>query len=133
MPTGRCLCGAVQFFIRDHFEYAGYCHCSRCRAATGSAFSAFAATRTGNLQIVTGHESVSLYERNEDNLGKFCRRCGSMLYYIVRNGQYAHVQMGTLLDDPGIQPQFHIFVGSKAPWHDIADSLPQFQKLPPGL
>jgi hypothetical protein len=25
----------------------------------------------------------------------------------------------------------HIYVGSKAPWHDITDSAPQFDEMPP--
>jgi hypothetical protein len=28
---------------------------------------------------------------------------------------------------PGVRPALHIFVGSKAPWFDIADDLPQQQ------
>ena len=39
--------------------------------------------------------------------------------------------MGTLVGDPGIRPMFHIFTGSKAPWHEITDSLPQYAELPP--
>jgi hypothetical protein len=39
--------------------------------------------------------------------------------------------MGTLVGDPGLRPMFHIFVGSKAPWHEIADSLPRHDELPP--
>jgi hypothetical protein len=33
--------------------------------------------------------------------------------------------MGTLVDEPTIRPQRHIFVGSKAPWFTITDDLPQ--------
>ena len=49
----------------------------------------------------------------------------------MRDGQFFHVKMGTLLDDPGIRPTFHIFVGSKAPWHEITDALPHYAELPP--
>ena len=56
-----------------------------------------------------------------------CARCGSLLYSLVRNGGWVHVTMGTLLDDPSIRPTAHIFVGSKAPWFDITDGLPQYQ------
>jgi hypothetical protein len=38
--------------------------------------------------------------------------------------------LGTLNEDPGQKPEFHIFVGSKAPWHDITDNLPQFDEWP---
>jgi hypothetical protein len=30
-------------------------------------------------------------------------------------------------------PQAHNFVGSKAPWHDITDALPQFKEYPPEI
>ena len=36
--------------------------------------------------------------------------------------------MGSLVDDPIIRPTEHIFVGSKAPWFEITDSLPQSEE-----
>ena len=60
-----------------------------------------------------------------------CRVCGSLLYSVVREGAYAHVAMGTLVDEPSIQPSMHIFVGSKAGWHEITDNLPQHLTFPP--
>ncbi|MGI4959803.1 MAG: GFA family protein, partial [Janthinobacterium lividum] len=35
-----------------------------------------------------------------------------------------------LVDEPSIRPSMHIFVGSKAPWFEITDGLPQFDELP---
>lgn len=35
-----CLCGAVRFEIAPPFSGFRYCHCSRCRKATGSAHAA---------------------------------------------------------------------------------------------
>jgi hypothetical protein len=43
------------------------------------------------------------------------------------------IPAGTIDDDPGIQPQAHIFVAYKAPWFEITDNLPQFAKKPPGM
>jgi hypothetical protein len=40
---------------------------------------------------------------------------------------------GNLEEDPGIRPQSHIFVGSKASWYTITDSLPQHEGYPPEL
>jgi hypothetical protein len=41
--------------------------------------------------------------------------------------------MGGLDDDPGVRPQFHIFVDSKAPWFEIQDKLPRHPEAPPPL
>ncbi len=35
-------------------------------------------------------------------------------------------------DDPGSRPMCHVFVGSKAPWHQITDDLPRYDGFPPG-
>ena len=48
----------------------------------------------------------------------------------MRDGAYVHVALGSLVDDAGIRPTEHIFVGSKAPWFEITDDLPQFDEYP---
>ena len=30
------------------------------------------------------------------------------------------------IPDPGVKAERHVFVGSKAPWFDITDDLPQY-------
>ena len=34
--------------------------------------------------------------------------------------------------DPAVRPALHMFVGSKAPWWEITDELPQFEEWVPG-
>jgi hypothetical protein len=127
--TGRCLCGAVTYAVADAFHYAMYCHCSNCRRATGSAFKPFAGVPREKLSIVQGEQYVRTYGDGE-NFDVHCRECGSLLYSVVREGTYVHVTMGTLVDEPSIRPSKHIFVGSKANWHDITDDLPQYEAFP---
>ena len=51
---GACACGAVRYEVADAFLYAANCHCSRCRAATGTAFKAFAGIEREKLAITAG-------------------------------------------------------------------------------
>jgi len=44
----------------------------------------------------------------------------------------AIVPLGCLDDAPQIAPQEHIWVDSKAVWHTIEDTLPQYAQGPPG-
>ena len=55
--AGKCGCGAARYRVADAFLYAANCHCSRCRAATGSAFKAFAGTEREKLEITDGRMS----------------------------------------------------------------------------
>ena len=49
---------------------------------------------------------------------------------MAMSGKVGEVVVGTLDSDPGRRPREHIFVGSKAPWHEITDVLPQFEEWP---
>jgi hypothetical protein len=51
-------------------------------------------------------------------------------YAVVREGAYVHIAMGTLIGELSIRRSAHIFVGSKANWHEITDDLPQFNEFP---
>lgn len=81
------------------------------------------------IVIMGGNDDVLSYGDETAN-DLHCGICGSLLYSVVRDGAYAHVTFGTLLEAPRIRPQMHIFVGSKASWYDIDDDLPQFEALP---
>jgi len=126
--AGMCLCGAVRYSVQDEFKYALNCHCSQCRRSTGSAFKPFAGIERDKLQVTEGQDALLVFgeERNHD---AHCGKCGSLLYSVVRDGTYAHVTFGTLLDAPAIRPTAHIFVGSKAPWYSITDDLPQHEEF----
>jgi hypothetical protein len=125
---GKCLCGGVAYSVEDAFLYALNCHCSNCRRATGSAFKPFAGIERAKLQVTDGPERLRSYG-TEDAHDAHCSQCGSLLYSVVREGRYVHVTLGTLVDDPGIRPSAHIFVGSKAPWFTITDALPQHDEF----
>ncbi|HET6608291.1 MAG TPA: GFA family protein [Rhodopila sp.] len=116
--------------MADVFEYALNCHCSQCRRATGAAFKPIAGVRIDKLRITSGSGAVLIHGDADKSHDVHCSACGSLLYSVVREGAYAHVTMGTLVDTPSIRPSMHIFVGSKAPWFEITDNLPQFDAFP---
>ena len=125
MLSGRCQCGAVRYEVADEFLYAENCHCSQCRAATGSAFKSFAGIEREKLRLTEGEDNLLVFGTHDLNDTR-CATCGSFLFSVVREGGYVHVAMGSLVDAPTIRPTEHIFVGSKAPWFEITDDLPQF-------
>jgi hypothetical protein len=127
MLTGSCECGQVRYRVADAFVYAANCHCSQCRAATGSAFKPFAGIERDKLEVTDGRDGLLVFGEDDSNNTR-CAACGSLLFSVVRDGAYVHVALGSLVDAPTIRPTEHIFVGSKAPWFEIADDLPQFEE-----
>jgi hypothetical protein len=123
---GMCFCGAVRYSVADEFGYALNCHCSNCRRTTGAAFKPFAGIERHKFMVTQGEERLLIYG-DATGHNAHCSTCGSLLYSLVRDGAYVHVTLGTLVDTPSIRPTAHIFVGSKAPWYTITDTLPQFE------
>lgn len=131
MLTGTCLCSSVAYEIVGPLSQALNCHCSMCRKAQGSAFRSRASVRTADFRFTRGAELVTYYESSPGNHRGFCKVCGSPIHSRFDNHpDVLGLPLGLLDQDPGVKPRFHVFVGSKAPWHDITDDLPQFRELP---
>ena len=130
MLTGNCLFGATAYKVADSFEYAMNCHCSKCRWATGAAFKPIAGIKRNLLLCAVAPGSLLIYGASDGPHDVHCATCGSFLWSVVRDGAYVHVAMGTLVDELRIRPSKHIFVRSKAKWHEITVDLPQFEGFP---
>ena len=121
----------ISYEIVGAIGKALYCHCSMCRKWHGSAFRARLAVPISSFRLVRGKELLVEYRSSADTIKRFCRVCGSpmMNSWDLDPDNYG-LAMGTLDDDPGVRPFCHIFVGSKAPWYEITDHLPQYQEFP---
>jgi hypothetical protein len=131
MMTGRCSCGGVRFEITNDLGPIIYCHCSMCRRATGSAFAANASVRESEFRITTGRQLISEYESSPGSFRTFCSRCGSPVCGRIPAADIVRVRLGSLDADPVGRAAANIWVGSKAPWFTITDSLQQFEEEPP--
>ncbi|MGH7543921.1 MAG: GFA family protein [Gemmatimonadota bacterium] len=126
--TGGCLCGAVRYEVIGPFLRAGHCHCSRCRRHSGAAVLTQGRVRREDFRLLTGEESLRVYRPAEGAAVKaFCVRCGSSLFGGTwPEGPEVSIRLGSVDGDPGIRPQVHTFVDSRAPWDEITDDLPQY-------
>jgi len=58
-----------------------------------------------------------------------CAKRFSLLYWTGYERKI-RVPYGSLTDEPTLKPTAHMFVGSKASWHEILDDLPQHDEYP---
>ena len=133
MPLrASCLCQGVAFVINGPVKDLLYCHCSMCRKIHGSAFRARGRVRTQDISWVKGEGLVKFYESSPGEHRGFCSVCGSNIFTKFTARPYeVGLSLGILDDDPGSRPLCHVFVASKAPWHEITDTLPQYEEFPP--
>lgn len=127
---GGCLCGKVRYQIAGRLLAASNCYCSMCRRQHGAAFATYAHLGPGDFEWVAGEDLVKVYEPSPEGGWCFCSECGSSLAGTF-DGKITSITLGSVEGDPGIKPEAHIFVGSRAEWHEINDVLPQFDEWPP--
>lgn len=131
MNTGKCLCGAVQYELEGPYSFMTHCHCSMCRKHHGSLFATFVSAPIASFRFTQGEAVLGEYASSEQSKRSFCSVCGSVAPIRAPEMGMVFAPAGNLEGELGIRPQSHIFVGSKAPWYTITDSLPQHETFPP--
>lgn len=132
---GSCLCGGVRFEATPPFLRAHHCHCSRCRKHSGAFGLTIGRVPRRSFRLLAGEELLRVYRPADDAAVKvFCQVCGSSLFGgHWPEGEEVSVRLGALDADPGIRPQHHSYVESRAAWEELPDDgLPKYPAAPPG-
>ena len=129
---GSCFCNNVTYEITGNLGIFQYCHCSRCRKFTGSAFASNIIVLPEQFKWLSGEEYIGRYEPQGPKYfaTTFCKNCGSSLPWLVKTGKSVVVPAGTLDGDPEIKPTQNIFCASKAKWYVEPNTLPQHDEMP---
>lgn len=129
MYSGSCLCGDIAFVVDGPIEHVDQCHCSMCRKAHGAAFATYGGAAPEDFRMLRGEGLIRRYRSSPIGTRLFCPRCGSVVPWKIPDKPVA-IALGNVAQSPTAAPKSHFFVGSKAPWHDIVDDLPQFDEYP---
>jgi hypothetical protein len=128
--TGECFCGDVTYRVDGKLRDARSCHCSRCRKAFSSQASTYAEVPLGSFRWLSGQDSLTSYESNQDFGLQFCSRCGSTLCGTYQ-GKVHGITLGCVNGDPEVEIGQHIYVGSKASWEVIPEGITVYEEAAP--
>jgi hypothetical protein len=132
MHKGSCLCGRVRYEVTGDIGDFGYCHCTSCRKASGTAHAANAPVQRSQFLLTSGVEELREFESSPGKVRVFCGRCGSPLYaYLRSNLDVIRIRLGSLDTAFTETPRAHTWVSDKASWEPIEDDLPQFPEWAP--
>ncbi|MCH8081339.1 MAG: GFA family protein [Proteobacteria bacterium] len=132
MIHGHCECGLVSFEADCEISDFSHCHCSQCRRLHGAAFATFAEVETKKFHYVIGEDKIKVYASSDDYDRVFCGTCGSNILVLTKSyPDYLYLSMGLVDGNPDHPKEYHQFVGSKAPWHEITDDAEQYEGAPP--
>jgi len=129
---GSCLCGAVVFSVTPPFSAFRYCHCTRCRKASGSAHAANLFVPRSQFSWLAGEAALKHYDlpTAQRFSVSFCKECGSRVPHNVKTRTDMLIPAGLLEADPGMLPENNIFWASRAPWYVEPKQMPLYDEYP---
>ena len=121
--NGKCLCGAVTFEGRGEPSVA-VCHCGMCRRWHGG--PGIGVEFTDGVSVSGGSETLKWFESSEWAERGFCSKCGSTLFYRLKQQPDAlHAQAGQFDLPDGLTIREHIFIDDKRDYYDFAGDAPR--------
>jgi hypothetical protein len=131
--AGSCLCGQVAFAAASMPRRVVHCYCSLCRRSRAAAFGSTLLVRSAEFRWLRGAEKICRYAlpapRHYEI--RFCGDCGSLVPSAPASSPMTALPAGAIDTPLAPLPAVHVYVGSKAPWYEIADDWPQLDELPP--
>jgi hypothetical protein len=131
--SGSCLCGSVSFAAAAQPRGLVNCYCSLCRRSRAAALGSTLLVGTDAFRWIRGKERVKRYALPAPRhyATNFCADCGSLAPSAPVGSPTVMLPAGAIDTPLPRLPAVHLYVGSKAAWHDIRDAWPQFAELPP--
>lgn len=129
--SGGCLCGEVEFSIKNDFRFILFCHCEQCRRITGSAHASNLFSDTESLRWVKGEEQVECFRHPSRVFAKaFCKVCGSALPFVSRSSSMVIVPAGSLNSEPRVSKAAKVFLSEQTNWAPSAIAFEKFEFFP---
>ena len=130
--TGGCLCGAVRYELKSVPFDRGWCHCRTCQLNSGAPAMVFASVPDGDLHWTQGADKVGSVRSSSFGHREYCSACGTpLLMKVDHQPETVDFSVATFDDPNAIEPEFHIFWGSKICWFEPKDGLPRHEKFRP--
>jgi len=128
---GGCYCGKVRYVSEGEPRMKAQCHCRECQYIAGGSPNLFMLMPLDGFRYTKG--APKQFTRSDianPVTREFCPDCGTHL--VTRLSMPAVVLKVGTLDDPKLfgGPQMAIYTIDKQPFHQIAEGLPTFERLP---
>ncbi|BAU63550.1 glutathione-dependent formaldehyde-activating GFA [Stanieria sp. NIES-3757] len=115
---GSCLCGAVSLSTTSMNPHVAACHCSMCRKWGGGAFLAVKCDSDVSFQ---GEENIRIYQSSEWGERGFCNKCGSHLFYRLKQNHQYYVPVGIFDNSEGLIFTDQVFIDEKPDYYSFAN------------
>jgi hypothetical protein len=108
---------------------ADYCHCQRCRQASGAPVSAWLQVAPGRFHLTSG--APRGFSSSPRTTRWFCGDCGAKLHMTDSEGRSVGVPLACLDKPEFIPPTAHGWWSARLAWFEMSDDLPRYDEDPP--
>ena len=115
---GQCLCGIVRITARRASGSAGACHCKMCRRWSGGPLLA---VDCGTEVAFEGEDEVKVFDSSPWADRGFCGRCGSHLFYRLKETGQLMVPAGIFENEEGLIFDHQVFIDEKPDFYDFSN------------
>jgi len=116
--TGKCLCGGVNITVKAMSNEVGVCHCGSCRRWTGGPLFA---VDCGTDVSFGGEELISVFDSSEWAQRGFCSKCGSHLFYRLKESGLYIMPAGLFEGDEQLVLDHQVFIDEKPEYYSFAN------------
>lgn len=122
--SGGCACGAVRYEVTGPLRPVVACHCESCRRQSGHYYACSAAP--ADALHIEGEENLAEWRASDAARRRFCRVCGSTMFWERDGAPTVSFLAGTLDSPTGLALSHHIYVAEKGDYYELTDGLPAY-------
>ena len=115
---GHCLCGKVNVSAKRAKNSVGACHCTMCRRWAGGPFMEI---DCGTDVEFDGQDNIAVFDSSDWAERGFCQRCGTHLFYRIKESGQHMVPVGLFDDDDGLVFDTQVFVDERPAYYEFAN------------
>ncbi|AFZ55671.1 GFA family protein [Anabaena cylindrica FACHB-243] len=119
VAKGSCLCGVVSVSTTNMSNHVGACHCNMCRQWGGGPLLAI---ECGSDVTFSGEENIGVYQSSEWAERGFCKRCGTHLFYKLRQNNQFFMPVGLFNNGEGLIFDHQFFIDEKPEYYCFANA-----------
>jgi len=116
--TGSCLCGSVRITAFNASNKVGACHCGMCRKWGGGPIMEI---DCGTDVSFEGEENITVYNSSSWAERGFCKKCGSHLFYRLKESKQYMVPVGLFDDQEHLVFETQGFIDRKPSYYSFSN------------
>lgn len=124
---GRCLCGAVKVRVPtgdpEGEVHVDVCHCNMCRKWSGGPMMVIDCSNDVQFE---GEESISVYQSSDWAERGFCKKCGTNLFYRLRDNSFCAVLADLFDQDDRKLLAKQVFIDEKPTYYSFSNETQNF-------